>query len=427
MGQTIKLKRSATPNAIPTDSQLELGELAINTNDGKVFIKKGDESIVDITALPAEAVCETLAVGTNAVSPDTNDGTLHVIGNGDTLNTGDLVVSGPSNNTALFFRTHQGASVRGAQIQQSQGALTISANKHNNGISLLQLASNTAPKSRIEFRGHEEDENNNVTQEASFAPEQDGFMDLGKTNQRYKKLHLKDGVVVDDTLVKPSYHYAIQLFSGYQNLVTTPIQLGPDFYLRNYDDKHYKRFVEYSSIVSYSGTTSTNDLFVRAILVVPSDSGDAVDIGSVESIASSGTYQVNMVIAGDVSHWFSEYSGMSPNSDGTGPFSSVMSAIYNPSTDKTTINAGIYGMTAPSVGDSIYVHPFDWENTGSEIYYNFQHDVDSEASMAYDVYNKIYLGNIDRIAAFRLKFYEQASSDVSNVQRVKVFQTDERA
>ena len=52
MAQTIKLKRSATSGATPTTSQLELGEVAINTYDGKMYIKKnvgGTESIVEIT------------------------------------------------------------------------------------------------------------------------------------------------------------------------------------------------------------------------------------------------------------------------------------------------------------------------------------------------------------------------------------------
>lgn len=51
MAQTIKLKRSATQGATPTTSQLALGEVAINTYDGKLYIKKdvgGTESIVEI-------------------------------------------------------------------------------------------------------------------------------------------------------------------------------------------------------------------------------------------------------------------------------------------------------------------------------------------------------------------------------------------
>jgi len=52
MAQTIKLKRSSTQGAIPTTSSLALGEVAINTYDGKMYIKKNDgsDSIVELGA-----------------------------------------------------------------------------------------------------------------------------------------------------------------------------------------------------------------------------------------------------------------------------------------------------------------------------------------------------------------------------------------
>ena len=52
MAQTIKLKRSAVSGNTPSTSDLELGEIAINTYDGKVFIKKNDgsESVVEVGA-----------------------------------------------------------------------------------------------------------------------------------------------------------------------------------------------------------------------------------------------------------------------------------------------------------------------------------------------------------------------------------------
>ena len=52
MAQTIKLKRSATSGAVPTTASLALGEMAINTYDGKAYIKKdnGTESVVEIGA-----------------------------------------------------------------------------------------------------------------------------------------------------------------------------------------------------------------------------------------------------------------------------------------------------------------------------------------------------------------------------------------
>lgn len=48
----IRIKRSAVSGAIPTTAQLALGELAINTADGKIYLKKDDgtESIVEIGA-----------------------------------------------------------------------------------------------------------------------------------------------------------------------------------------------------------------------------------------------------------------------------------------------------------------------------------------------------------------------------------------
>jgi len=51
--QDIRLRRSASAGAVPTTSALNLGELAINTYDGKLYLKKsvsGTESIVEIGA-----------------------------------------------------------------------------------------------------------------------------------------------------------------------------------------------------------------------------------------------------------------------------------------------------------------------------------------------------------------------------------------
>lgn len=62
MAQTIKLRRSATASAVPTTTQLALGELAINTYDGKLFLKKspgGVDAIVEVGAAGAVAGANT--------------------------------------------------------------------------------------------------------------------------------------------------------------------------------------------------------------------------------------------------------------------------------------------------------------------------------------------------------------------------------
>jgi len=50
MAQNIRLKRSAVPGRVPDANQVELGELALNTFDGKLYLKKdnGTESIIDV-------------------------------------------------------------------------------------------------------------------------------------------------------------------------------------------------------------------------------------------------------------------------------------------------------------------------------------------------------------------------------------------
>ncbi len=50
MSQVVQLRRSSTQGNVPTTAQIELGELAINTYDGKLFIKKnnGADVMIDI-------------------------------------------------------------------------------------------------------------------------------------------------------------------------------------------------------------------------------------------------------------------------------------------------------------------------------------------------------------------------------------------
>jgi hypothetical protein len=49
MAQTIQLKRSSTSGATPSAGSLSAGELAVNTADGKVFLKKANGNVVGLT------------------------------------------------------------------------------------------------------------------------------------------------------------------------------------------------------------------------------------------------------------------------------------------------------------------------------------------------------------------------------------------
>jgi len=59
MANKLQVKRSSVPSKVPTTSDLDLGEIGVNTYDGRLFIKKsvgGVESIVDVTAAAAPLV-----------------------------------------------------------------------------------------------------------------------------------------------------------------------------------------------------------------------------------------------------------------------------------------------------------------------------------------------------------------------------------
>ena len=67
MSSNIKLKRSAVQDKIPTVSNLSLGELAINTFDGKVFLKKDVSGIESIVTLQ-EITEDNLGIDSSAIN-----------------------------------------------------------------------------------------------------------------------------------------------------------------------------------------------------------------------------------------------------------------------------------------------------------------------------------------------------------------------
>jgi hypothetical protein len=123
MANTVVLKRSAVPNKTPTTSDLALGELALNTNDGNLFFKKdvsGTQSILAVATLTgsqtltnktldAAVLTGTLtagnSVGTNGqLLASTGTGVQWItrdVGTLDSLT--DVVISSPSSNEVLKF------------------------------------------------------------------------------------------------------------------------------------------------------------------------------------------------------------------------------------------------------------------------------------------------------------------------------------
>ena len=124
----IKLKRTTTAAAVPTTSDLEDGEIAVNITDKKVFIRNG-ESIVTVANFNESAV--DLGAITSSIIPLNNNaidlGTsskrwrdLYLSGN--TLNIGGATISSDGTGTISISAT--GATLPLNSNVQVSGAVT---------------------------------------------------------------------------------------------------------------------------------------------------------------------------------------------------------------------------------------------------------------------------------------------------------------
>jgi len=86
MANSVKLKRSSVAGKIPTTADLDLGELAINTHDGKIFIKKDDGS--GTTAI-ITAGQESMPLDGGSMQGDLDMNSHKVVGLADPTSDGD--------------------------------------------------------------------------------------------------------------------------------------------------------------------------------------------------------------------------------------------------------------------------------------------------------------------------------------------------
>jgi hypothetical protein len=97
---TIKLKRSAVPGKVPTTGQLELGEVAINTHDGKMFFKRDENGNAAIREVGlADVAANTLYVSKSGV-PGNNGTTI-----AEAFLTIDSALAAADSDTTVFIKS----------------------------------------------------------------------------------------------------------------------------------------------------------------------------------------------------------------------------------------------------------------------------------------------------------------------------------
>ena len=146
MAQNIRLKRSAVEARIPTTTDLALGELAINTYDGKMYLKKdngtasiiqlaNDNEVVKLSGNQSIAGIKTFSNTTASTS--TTTGALQVAGGvgiggaiyagADAFINGARVGIGPAGTNNNVFGVSAGASLQSG----SDGNIAIGRNALN--------------------------------------------------------------------------------------------------------------------------------------------------------------------------------------------------------------------------------------------------------------------------------------------------------
>lgn len=128
MANIIQLRRSAVANAVPTIAQLALGELAINTTDGRLYLKRnvsGTESIVEVgSAASGDIVAGGVLVSNASAGDEGGEIRLNKPVTNSTINSS--VTIDVNQNRLRIFET--GGTNRGVYIDLTAASTGVGTN-----------------------------------------------------------------------------------------------------------------------------------------------------------------------------------------------------------------------------------------------------------------------------------------------------------
>jgi hypothetical protein len=143
---TIKIRRSSVQNKVPTTTDLDLGELAINTYDGKLFLKKsvnGTESVVTLEKQLTAGTGVSITSGAINIGQDVST-TVSPTFAGATLNgVTSIIESGTGAQNTLTVAGASTGSVFAVGVSDAAG----------DGINLKSLTSDLASPAKLTLSG----------------------------------------------------------------------------------------------------------------------------------------------------------------------------------------------------------------------------------------------------------------------------------
>ncbi len=96
-------------------------------------------------------------------------------------------------------------------------------------------------------------------------------------------------------------------------------------------------------------------------------SESTINMGTVQTNFNPTSYTKTWAVTGDFTKHLSPYCGVSKNNaSGGASMGLIYNYRYDASSNYTYVTTGLY-TNAPSNGDTIYLHPFDWEAQGTTI------------------------------------------------------------
>ena len=122
----IRIRRSSTPNKVPNITQLELGELAINTYDGKIYLEQ-DQGAAGVGNTVVRINPWNVGLGTTAYNISFESGK---VGIGTTVAQYNLDVGGNINFTGSLFQDGS-AFTSGVTVKDEGSALSTQATALN--------------------------------------------------------------------------------------------------------------------------------------------------------------------------------------------------------------------------------------------------------------------------------------------------------
>lgn len=236
-----------------------------------------------------------------------------------------------------------------------------------------------------------------------------------------------DGTKLDSLRSTLTHNYwdSMQWASGANRALTTTLtQYGETLFVKHSGDT-YKTYVDLSVDLIHSSTSGTNDAYGHLAVTAPTPASEStINMGTCTTGSSGVSYIREFSISGDWSEYFSPYIGISKNSDGSSPMSHPYKWVYNPYANSTKVWVSLY-TNAPANGDTIYLHPFDWESSGTVINgETLRLDGSSDTGVDNRRDFKIYLGRFDSRVSYKFLAKENTSTDVVTLDTLRMSTTE---